>query len=1033
MLKGVTTTPDDYLCEDGDLAGAIGVESTDGGIEGVSQHGPKVVMKMARNTEQVVFEHKVKPQYNWVVWDSQSKAIGYVKDRTATSAEAQTVTAISGELASDDMPAVEAIGNTLIVRCRKGGKTEMHYVLWKPDMNEYKYLGTHIPEVSIQFGLGIDMVRDWDSYTDSRRTYAVPYHLEGFSEDLEVPNFSIKDLDKAKITSAVMATINKGSHEAMKEGYFTQPFLVRYCMKMYDGSTTMCSAPVYMPVTETNSNISFPLCIVDGVEEDKIWYHSEHVRSRLKYRIINSDAELEDIRDWSDIIKGIDICVSEPIYTYNPAGTVDKTFGYVTTKEEPENWAGTLIEAGNNQIRVYGTLDGKHLIPEDWYTIPVEEIIERRRPYKGWNREYIAIQEFGQAINLPGSDVHFVSDTAGHPINDHMWWGTAADLLEDESIHFAVVCRTPHIIFVLPEKSKADFTEEVKNCSRFYKVSTIEIEGLKGAEQFRDEDNNIVLEDVEIEEGVLNNVSVRPMIEDEFRSHDTIASEVVNVYNARLNLADITRTLWTGFHPEQFLMHYDERNRLNSGELVQESGLIMTFVIKENGREYVVKSLTGKRRKGRYDVFPYFYYTNPNATKLILEIGNEQKHDFRMEEHTGLNGAIHYTGAMNVISEWDAYDGTVPDESETLIIYEQNKIYTSNAENPWIFLPKNVNTVGNDRILGMGAVTAALSQGQHGSFPMYCMTTEGVWSLTVNSTGGWSTTQTVTRDVMVDGTPILLIDDAIIFLSDQGLMMLQADKTVCMTDGQRGKPTVRISKLPGLMKLIRSNTLADFSKLISADATDKEIDETLTSDLTAYMRGKDIGLYYDYTNQRIVMGCYDHDGNDTKAYSWIYYLNRRMWTMAPWKLMNRVNTYPECYAMLEEADGKNYMVKLDTTERDWDDATGDAGKEDDVLMVIRPIKLGEAADMLKELENMTVEGLFDKNKLGLAVWGTRDYKHWHLVGSCKGLHLVRKHGSGYLAFVVAITGKLGQDEYLDSLTMEYQPRFVRKLHGMGYN
>lgn len=1047
MLKGVTTTPDDYLCEDGELAGAMGVENTDGGITGVSQHGPEKVMKMASGNR-VVYEHKVKPAYNWIIWDEMGKTVGYVKDNTEDGrCVDETGYKDIGQLRSDTMPGVEAIGNTLMVRCSEDGKNVLHYVLWKPtegEEGEYKYLGTHIPELALEFGLGIDYVQDFERKKHGDDYVSRFFTIKDLPKDLSVPNFKIEDGNKAAITSAVMASINKTQHEAMNNGYFVQPFLVRYAYKMYDGSTTMASVPVYMPVTSFSGAVSWPLCVVDRVQKDELWFHTEHVRSKLRYRVLNSGTELAALREWSDIIKGVEICVSQPLYTYNPAETISKTYGSVNGDTE-DDFAGTKLI--KETLRAYGTINGENLAkPEDEASLAypafdhenreqyAEELRERRKPYKGW-----LLSEIRNEYSSPKEQ--FDDDGSWHSSRTIQY--SAADIFDFNGGRFcqkieydeigAYVYIRPVILMLLPEKTMSEYTKEVKECSRFYKVSDMELKDLKPREEFVDENDEEKLEDVSIDKGVLNALAARPMLEDEYRSHDQLSGNVMSTYNARLNLADVTRTLWTGFYPEMFMMHYDERRRLSSGELQSATTLRLAFIINEGGQEYVVKSADGKIHLGRNNIFPYFYYPNTHASKLVLEIGSGvYRKEFILAEHTGLNGALHYTGDMNMIGEWYLNPIRMPAVSKNLDVHEHNKIYTSEAENPWLYRPTTVNTVGNDKILGMGAVTTALSQGQHGSFPMYCFTTEGIWSLSVNSTGGWSTSQTVTRDVMKEGTPILLIDDAIIFMSGQGMMMLQGDHTTCMTYDQKKRQTIKASSMAGLMKLIRENTLTDFTGLITEEMTDEEAAGVLTSDMMSYMEGKDIGLYYDYVNQRTIMGCY---GTDTKPMSWLYYLSKRQWTVAPWKLMNRVNTYPECYAMLQEADGTNYMVRLDSLDRGNKAGSGgdeESGKDDDIMLLTRPMKLGEAADMLKELENVKVEGRFEKSKLGMAVWGTRDYKHWHLVGSCKGLHLVRKHGSGYLAFVLAIVGKLGKDDYLDSLTVEYQPRYGQKLHGMGY-
>lgn len=1031
MLKGVTTTPDDYLCEDGELAGAMGVENTDGGMTGVSQHGPEKVMKMASG-HRVAYEHKVKPAYNWIVWDESSKTVGYVKDNTEDGrCVDETGYKSIGELRSDTMPGVEAIGNTLMVRCSEDGKSVLHYVLWKPETNTYKYLGTHIPEVALQFGLGIDYVIDFNIENNKEFPYLIK-----LPEEIEVPDFTITKNNKAVITSSVMASINKVQYKARKEGYFTQPFLVRYALKMYDGSTIMASAPVYMPVTEKKNDLSWPLCVIDEVEDDELRFHTEHVRSKLKYRVLNTIEEVTDIKEWSDIITGVEVYVSAPLYTYNPGGEIEKTFG--KSKYGWDGHAEILLQDEENRISIYGNLDGVHLFDPDvdyGYMYPgisigisQEERVDQRKAYKGWSeRKYLFSQFYNRKDDTDDTRVYAnLMWNERYPdyedTSNNKWWTNVDG--EKYSIFIDLWARK---LLLMPEKSKMDFDNEVRDCSRFYKITSIDLKDLKTKNDFV-KDGEDILEELDIKTGILQNIEVQPLLKDEYRSHDTVTGCVMNTYNARLNMAAVNRQLWSDFYPEQFLMHYDERRNGRSGEMLMMEDLRLTIEIADSERTIVVKSRTGTKRHGRNEIMPYFYYPNPNAKKAYLETG-PVKTLLKLEEHSGLNGAVYFDASLAQKKDWERYEGEVPEQSMDLSVDEQNKIYTSEAENPWLFEPTNINTIGEGKILGMGAVTTALSQGQHGSFPMYCFTTEGIWSLSVNETGGWKTSQTVTRDVMKEGSPILLIDDAIIFMSGQGMMMLQGDRTTNMTYDQKKRQTIRASRMAGLMRLIREKTLTDFTGLITDTMTDEQIADVLTSDMMSYMEGNAIGLYYDYVNQRVMMGCY---GKDTKPMSWVYYLDKRQWTVAPWKLMNRVNTYPECYAMLQEADGTNYMIRLDTMERSTASDGEDVGKEDDILLLTRPMKLGETADALKELENLKVEGLYEKSKLGMAVWGTRDYRHWHLVGSCKGLHLVRKHGSGYLAFVLAIVGKLGKDDYLDSLTVEYQLRYGQKLHGMGY-
>ena len=53
---------------------------------------------------------------------------------------------------------------------------------------------------------------------------------------------------QAEITESIWALINRTNSLIAKNGRFYANFMVRYCYRLYDGSTILHSAPVLMPV-----------------------------------------------------------------------------------------------------------------------------------------------------------------------------------------------------------------------------------------------------------------------------------------------------------------------------------------------------------------------------------------------------------------------------------------------------------------------------------------------------------------------------------------------------------------------------------------------------------------------------------------------------------------------------------------------------------------------------------------------------------------------------------------------------------------
>ena len=62
-----------------------------------------------------------------------------------------------------------------------------------------------------------------------------------------------------------------------------------------------------------------------------------------------------------------------------------------------------------------------------------------------------------------------------------------------------------------------------------------------------------------------------------------------------------------------------------------------------------------------------------------------------------------------------------------------------------------------------------------------------------------------------------------------------------------------------------------------------------------------------------------------------------------------------------------------------------------------------------------------------------DYKKWYVVASSTNADIYRSHGQYYRAFAIALLLDLDESDYLDTVTLQLEPRRTGRLHGMGYN
>lgn len=226
---------------------------------------------------------------------------------------------------------VYAIGNTLLVVTQE----QMHYLLWK--QNEYIYLGTHLPELELSFGLQGEHVyspalneqgyMQWAYFNNNSSFKPQANLLTTPNDDLSGKIQENNENEPQVVTDNILATVNKLiADEATNKGRFIFPFFVRYAYRLYDGTLTMHSAPVLMMPSTKNGLCAYLNASVDGNGYYKIYsYCVEALATQLDMAVgpLNlNDKWKENLNGWSEIIKSVDVFISAPIYSYDQSGKI---------------------------------------------------------------------------------------------------------------------------------------------------------------------------------------------------------------------------------------------------------------------------------------------------------------------------------------------------------------------------------------------------------------------------------------------------------------------------------------------------------------------------------------------------------------------------------------------------------------------------------------------------------------------------------------------------------------------------------------
>ncbi len=537
---------------------------------------------------------------------------------------------------------------------------------------------------------------------------------------------------------------------------------------------------------------------------------------------------------------------------------------------------------------------------------------------------------------------------------------------------------------MIPRRSVDAVREDIRSTSQFFLLESIKVDELTTTRTL-----------IDVEEDYLQSLLNREVMSDDYDSHDTIVPQYAFSYNSRINVANISKQLFRGYHAaSQFCYTNGYVANFSDAQttiLDYKSSYMVYVFIKQDGKDIVV-ACESYAFSAYWHPTLFIYYPNINAYKAVIcDMYTFAKYyEVPLTAHGFLNGAFYFGGWDNPTKE-----GSQPTLSsiQERTISVPNKIYTSEVNNPFYFPTTGINTVGTGTILGICAAVKALSQGQFGQFPLYAFSTDGVWALEVSSTGSYSAKQPVTREVCVNSKSITQMDSAVLFATNRGIMLIQGSTATCITDAINNEISLSLPDLPYFSKVLEKYKvlLSDVQKALLGNVTIVPFIDYL----------KNCRMVFDYTHQRIIVY------NTEYSYAYVYSLKTQLWGMMLSQVTDTVNSYPEALAM----DANANLV-------DFSDSQATEGA---AMIVTRPFKLDDP-NALKTIDTLIVRGTFRKGHVQTVLYGSVDLFNWHLVASSVDQYIRGIRGTPYKYFRLALVCNLQKGEGVHSFTTQYMPR-----------
>lgn len=677
FAKGMTNIPSDNICPDDSVAAEWNMIFRNG--EHCPIQAPVDMGIFINESFYILYIHEVHEGKHYVGVNGSGNLV-YMSDNDT---KPKTIDISYSDYTKQTQ--VSSIGNTLIVNVKN---KSIRYFLWKTSEEvtgfSYKYIGDRLPSASLNFRFADLLTNEFAvSYGKIEGMFSVNDNIVSWTSD--------KEKDVEAFFAGLYAECKKKVSEAKG---FCNPFMVRYALRLFDGTYTNISIPILM----------FPSVTVNTYgrlkTDDANTFQMNTIIKQLEY------ISTKDLRDWNDIIKSISIFVTNPV---------------------------DVVDTG------LPTIDAYNSIAYDTVT---------------WENIYL-----GQTV-----------------VNSGMFY-KKEEISDDNPKQY--------IKKFLKTKSQSDIIHELIASSVFYKIGDINLSPSNGYEKTK-----YIMKAHDLE----NLVTLEQLDHDDYYSQCPKTGDDIYVYNKRLHLSNISRGFFEG--NDVFTPFFSLRNNASATVPSMPREFSAFVFIKTNSGIKIIK-----KHYETNDVFGiYYFYPDPRAYKVEFYQDDGTKRFWKalnLKPHPLLNGAYYISDKLpdsdTMKEPADSIVKNMPTENSTPEKFD-NEVWVSEVNNPFVFNASGVNTVGNGSIIGIISNTQALSQGQFGQFPLFCFTTDGVWTLQISSEGTYSSAHPISREICNNKDSITATDNLVFFSSEKGLMMINGADVSCVSSHLNGKTYVPLEQ-----------------------------------------------------------------------------------------------------------------------------------------------------------------------------------------------------------------------------------------------
>ena len=457
----------------------------------------------------------------------------------------------------------------------------------------------------------------------------------------------------------------------------------------------------------------------------------------------------------------------------------------------------------------------------------------------------------------------------------------------------------------------------------------------------------------------LKEIQTYKLLNKDDMKHYTMFAQKLGTYNGKTILVQPSQVV--AYDYNALNAYQKEENKDTGQQLDVWYQLDVTYLLKGVEEDLVVNAGPFLYKLDEYSntakaeiVYPFQIFPDARAYKMIVKRTFYQDTlydgplgvkygEFEMKQHPYLDCAYYYGGldkslySLCTLAEAKTSPANVLEEID-------NKLIISAMENPFFF-PIEGRYTFQSKIVGVAIASTALSQGQFGQFPLYVFTEDGIWVMETAADGSFTTNKPMSREVCLNPNSITSLGNAVVFVTDKGVMMLSGSQVVNISPFMNGKHYTINQSAKDILEM------SDYASLLPS----------LTDTDTFMGFVKKAAVAYDYAGKRLIFIARD------EAYQYVYKLDTQTWHKLKHEveLIEPINSYPEC--LVRGSDGYAHGVyDLSTILDGTREQSAEIG-----CLITRPLDLGYA-DVKKVIKDIRIRGEYAKGHLQYILQGSDD-------------------------------------------------------------